>query len=310
VEKMADDNSLMKWMGWILIIIALFATVGVLLYYVTLLQNPTGHLPPEIVLGAALVIGVIALVVSLTFMTVIFKSLNLTNPQNSLGLPEGSVRAVIALSLILIFMISSVFLYWQVGHGGIFTTSVNVTQAQIDKMPQGDIVSINRTGTYNNESIFNVTLFIDNPSSVDIAKQIITTVSTLVVAIAGFYFGTKAVSVAKGAVEGSYPLIRKIKPSGFNKGDKDKEFKICGKNFDTPTVKFIPSGIIECTNVKWNATEISCTLTIKEDATPGKYTLVVTNSDGGEDKLENEFQVTGAKPEEEKKPEEQEKKTP
>jgi hypothetical protein len=287
---MADDEEPVKgwkWISWIL-----FAMIAILLIYVIIIIIPSGKLPAEIVLGVELVIGVIALIVSLVFMTVIFKSLNLTNPENSLGLPEGSIRAVIALSLILIFMISSVFLYYQVGHPATYT-SVNVTEAQIANISQGTIVSIQRGGTYNNESVFNVTFLANNQSSVDIAKQIITTVSTLVVAIAGFYFGTKAVSVAKGAVEISSPVIRRVEPLELKVGDNEKEIKIIGKDFETPKVKFKPDSGIEFIDMKWNETEISCKVNIKDDAAAGKYTVIVTNSDGGEDRLEDAFEVKG-----------------
>jgi hypothetical protein len=289
---MVSENTPVKWWGWVLISAILFATIGVLLYYVILLKDPVRGLPPEIVLGAALVIGVIALIIALTFMTVIFKSLNLTNSENSLGLPEGSIRAVIALSLILIFMISSVFLYYQVENGGRYT-SEGVTQAQIDNMSPDGIVSIDRVGTYHNESIFTVTRLVENQTSEDIAKQIITTVSTLVVAIAGFYFGTKAVGAVKAAPEVSSPVIRRIETTELKQGEEKKEFKIFGKNFElAKEVKLVrDSGPIECTDIKSNATEITCSLKINDDAQPGKYTVHVKNSDGGEDRLEDAFEV-------------------
>jgi hypothetical protein len=81
-----------------------------------------------------------------------------------LGLPEGSIRALIALGLILLFFILAVFLYADLLHG----TPGNPG-------PHGS-------------------------AGVDIAKQLATTISTLVVAIASFYFGSSAVSQAAAVV--------------------------------------------------------------------------------------------------------------
>jgi hypothetical protein len=299
-----NDNSPVTRWAWVAILLVLFGSIGLLIYYVDILKNsrlPPGTgvgLPPEIVLGVVLVLGVIALVASLTFMTVTYKSLNLTNSNHSLGLPEGSVRAVIALSLILIFMISSVFLYYQVSQGH-YDVSTGITQDQIDNFPQQNIIKIVYAGrNQSNESVFDVTTLIVNQSSVDIAKQIITTVSTLVVAIAGFYFGTQAVAVAKNATGISSPLIRKIEPPELPPGEKKDDFKIFGKDFETPQVKFVgESDTIECTNCRSNDTEIVCCVKIKDDAPPGKYTVIVTNADGGEDRLEYGFEIKEKKEE-------------
>ena len=62
--------------------------------------------------------GVIVLVLLLTAVATMFSILNLTNSTQALGLPEGSIRAVIALSLIVLFAILSVFLYQNISTGG------------------------------------------------------------------------------------------------------------------------------------------------------------------------------------------------
>lgn len=100
------------------------------------------------------------MLVSLTLVALAFAALNLSDRSEALSLPTGSVRAVIALSLILIFAITSTFLYSQLAQG---STA--------------------------------------NPESARFAEQILTTVSTLVVAVAGFYFGTRAVQSAQEEVE-------------------------------------------------------------------------------------------------------------
>ncbi len=282
---------------WGIISFVLVVVLASLFLYTLLVSVVNEGLGPELVLSIILVFGVIALVLMLTFMAVIFKSLELTDIKQTLGLPEGSVRAVIALSLILIFMISSVFLFFQVqSHESKIILSVNVTQEQIDKMPSDQIVSIVRI----NETSFNVSRKVNTGSETanDIAKQIITTVSTLVVAVAGFYFGTQAVSVAKGTVKAtSSPVIRSIVPDK-NEGKRDTEipFEISGKNFESPKVKLIQGSneITDFTDITSSPTKIKGLLKIppKSDKYPdGKWTVVVNNSDAEEDRLENAFEV-------------------
>jgi hypothetical protein len=64
----------------------------------------------------------------------------------------------------------------------------------------------------------------------------------LAVAVAGFYFGSRAVEVAKGVTPSTpEPLIRSIDPKDNTgkKRDEDFEITILGKNFDNPEIKLI-----------------------------------------------------------------------
>jgi len=284
--------------GWIVISIILFATVITIVSFVIILKNPdTNRWSPEIILSSLLVFGVIALIVSLTFIAVIFKSLELTDARETLGLPEGSIRAVIALSLILIFMISSVFLYYQIQiNDSKESIYRDITQDQINDIPKDEIISIIRI----NETRFTVTRLVDTGSETaeDVAKQIITTVSTLVVAVAGFYFGTRAVTVAQGSGQvTSDPVIRSINK---NEGKRDEEIllEISGKNFDSPKVRLLqePNKIeVPDDDITSSSTKIRCTLKIppKSDNYPdGKWTVVVINSDNREDKLNDAFTIS------------------
>ena len=52
-----------------------------------------------------------ALLATLALVAVTFSVAGLSDPSQALGLPEGSVRAAIALSLIVIFSITAIFFY-------------------------------------------------------------------------------------------------------------------------------------------------------------------------------------------------------
>jgi amino acid transporter len=115
--------------------------------------NQTLALPLLLIAGVVIFLGALAALVLL------FVRNGLSNRNYALGLPDGSIRAIIALSLILLVAILAVFLY--IGQGGL-GTDAQPTVAQTD-----------------------------------LAKQLVTTMSTLVVAIASFYFGSTTVREAK-----------------------------------------------------------------------------------------------------------------
>jgi hypothetical protein len=120
-----------------------------------------GH--QTLALPLLLITGIVVFLGALASLVVIFRRQGLANRDFPLGLPDGSIRAIIALSLILLFAIVAIFLY--IGQGG-FGTDNQPTDAQTD-----------------------------------MAKQLVTTLSTLVVAIASFYFGSTTVEKAHRSPE-------------------------------------------------------------------------------------------------------------
>jgi hypothetical protein len=141
------------------------------------LANPDLLTKPEVQLPIVLIATVLAVVGGLSFLVIVLAYLGLTTPDAALGMPEGSIRAVIAISLLFLFMILSVFLY------------VNLAKA-------------------------------GNSSAPDIAKQLITTVATLAVSVAGFYFGTSSVAAAAKAVAQQTASLRIVSPSSPQTLDK------------------------------------------------------------------------------------------
>jgi hypothetical protein len=158
----------------------LFITMGIaaiLIIVIGFHPNLTFSLP------LLMVLGLIMFVVSLTLAAVVLKRMGLACKFEALGLPSGSVRALIALSLIIIFAIMTIYLYSNLGSAPVVLNS-NVT-----------VVYPNGTWT----STLNSTSVLTEPTEAqkDFSLQTLTTVSTLVVAIASFYFGTKAANTAK-----------------------------------------------------------------------------------------------------------------
>jgi hypothetical protein len=147
-----------------------------------------------------LVSGAVALLLSLALLVVVLRNLGLTDPRFALALPEGSIRAVIALLLILLFFIASVFLYSN-GRRDTGTVLDPVSRATVDAIPPEALVSVEPSTI--DKTMFRVVRHADTAASDDLAKQLLTTISTLVVAVAAFYFGANSVqSAARIGTEG------------------------------------------------------------------------------------------------------------
>ena len=188
---------------------------------------PKDRFLPEIALTMLLLAGLVALMAALSIMTAVLGALGMSDRTHSLGMPAGSVRAVVALSLILIFAITSIFLFRQLSNPP--TVQIKgLTQAQLADIPGKEIVSSKPSEV--GESLFDVERRLANEASEDFAKQILTLIGTLVTAVAAFYFGAKAVeSGARSAVEAS-PRGQVTVPPVIGLGLEDAESKVKAGN--------------------------------------------------------------------------------
>ena len=243
---------------------------------------------PEIALTILVVVAVLAFLGMLAAVTAILAALGLANSEYALGMPEGSIRAVIALSLLLIFVIASLYLYssleptyWAQG------LEKEQFEAFIKENPERilDFTSYVRGST----TFYDVRLKTErNQSSVQYANQMLTLVGTLVGAVSGFYFGTRAVAAARGMGAPSQPVIGHIDPDKLE-AKEGVAVEISGKNFDLPkegaTVKLTSNGEdpIVGQDITSSTTKIKCTFNLK-DKKEGEWNLVVVNQDGEEAK--------------------------
>jgi hypothetical protein len=153
---------------------------------------------PEITLTVLLVIGVVVLLVTLAALVSLLAAHDLADKNQALGLPEGTVRAVVALVLLLVFSILSIFLYGDIAHGRT-ELAQGVSQAIVEALPADRIISI-AARDQAGETVYDVTLRGGSETSDDLADRIITLVGTLVAALTAFYFGSQAVRSAAAAV--------------------------------------------------------------------------------------------------------------
>ena len=252
---------------------------------------------PEIGLTILLIMGVGTLILVFSMLTPIFSALGLADSKRAMGLPEGSIRAFIAIMLILMFIIVSVFLYEQLDFNTY--TLEGITQEKLDQIPTENIISIDKKQE-GEETVFNVQIKVleATQESGDFANQMFTTISTLVVSLAGFYFGAQSVSIAKGTVaEKVKPLIRKMSVTEGKQTDTLSGVLIEGKGFkNIKSVKLVnmngdKKGEIPGDGVTSSSDTILCTFKIGTDDEAGDYALIVTTEDGGEDRYDKIFKV-------------------
>jgi hypothetical protein len=160
---------------------------------------------PQATLAVNFVAAVVLLVLVLCTLTIVFRRLDLGDETRAMGLPEGSVRAVIALLLIMLFFLATMFL---------FSSSQNRTDATMQRSLQG-ITAERLSGIPTEEiltltmseatpNLYDVTLTqapVNTPTSNDIAKQLVTILGTLVTAVAAFYFGANSVAAAHRQID-------------------------------------------------------------------------------------------------------------
>jgi hypothetical protein len=134
----------------------------------------------DVLFPLLLVAGVVALVLVVAVLVGLFKRMGLTNAAYPLGLPNGSISAIIALMLILVFAMLSVLV------------QVNLTP---DERDRGFDAGTSRPASSLGNPVTNMCGWPvhnlaesreESSAQVDIGKQLVTTVSTLVVAISAF----------------------------------------------------------------------------------------------------------------------------
>jgi hypothetical protein len=252
----------------------------------------TGVVEPAVRLPVLAISGVIALLLALAVVAGAFTLFNLSNAREALGLPEGSVRAVIALSLIVLFAILSVYLYTDLSRGGLrAATNLDTTQKDelLKSIPATQVVATIPDAPAQH---FTVVYRDGNGAGQDFARQILVMIGTLVTAVSSFYFGSKTSSPPTDAATKPKPNLRSIVPDTAARGafaldingdglDLVKEVKIV-----QGAHQIIASGVVS------SASLIRCQLTVPAMEPPGKWTVIVTDGLGQSTQLPDTLTLT------------------
>jgi hypothetical protein len=238
----------------------------------------------------------------LALTSVFFASVNLSDPKQALGLPDGSVRAVIALSLVVLFAILSVFLYSSLASSGqtLTTNQLNPTQFKaFQDSPAGkQILWVDQNGSPKSPTFVVHYRDAPDPTSQDFAKQLLVLIGTLMTSVAGFYFGAQTATSAASAASDSGKLgtlvIRSIDHTTLTRGSDPIQVKISGENLDLVNEVKIVSGsqTTFATDVSSNATQVTCSLAVKDASPTGAWDVIVTDKRGQTAKLQGAVTVS------------------
>jgi hypothetical protein len=218
--------------------------------------------------------GVILLILALTIVALIFSLLNINDKTQAMGLPDGSIRAVIALSLIVLFAILSVYLYE--GANGELNTIQNLSDMDRVRFIQDhptarDLQSVpvkDKSGKPT--SLYNVTYrSATNTTREDFAKQLLVLLGTLMTAITSFYLGAGTATSAAAAAQPDStppPTVSSIDPTSYSLSNRGPviQLKIMGNNLNIIThAKIVKAGVpVIGTNVQSNPTQVTCSIAV------------------------------------------------
>jgi hypothetical protein len=175
-------------------------------------------------LSAIVLVGLALTVVFMAILVIIYSVLGVENKDQALGLPEGSVRALLAFSLVLIFVCLATFLFSALNDKGCSNcgkTLTRVSDAQLSDLKANFIVAAEqaRDGNGNllyeqvpgptpgaspvndlKHPLYSVTYYPkQSTEAADFAKQIFTTLATIFVSVISFYFGSSVTASANKA---------------------------------------------------------------------------------------------------------------
>ena len=178
-----------------------------------------------IFLSQIVLVGLALTVVFMALLAIIYSVMGVEDPKQALGLPEGSVRALLAFSLVLIFVCLAAFLFGEVNKNNQPSegkTLTRVTEAQLADLKTNFVVASElakdqTTGKLLYEQVsasdpkappvddlkhplYTATYYPKGSKDAeDFAKQIFTTLATVFVSVVSFYFGSSVTSSAAAA---------------------------------------------------------------------------------------------------------------
>lgn len=158
-----------------------------------------------------LVVAGVFFIVALMVVPWAFKKLALDDKAQALGLPDGSIRAIIALTLVLLFGVLPMYLFNRIAGSGAMLPPISglnqdaQVQAAKDYKDYGPIFI--KVPNPAKPDDFTYTMYFHqpvDPSGIDFAKQMLVLLGTLATSVASFYFGSKtATSSASSAAKAS-----------------------------------------------------------------------------------------------------------
>ena len=235
-------------------------------------------------------IGVVSLLGVLAAMAIAFKTMHLANQTQALGLPEGSVRAVIALSLILIFAVVTVYLFSdlsncksvvEVDKSGkpVKTVSAPVSTSTVVTNTAGTTTTTVTTNDPNKPLPVSDEQKARAAASQDFAKQLLIMLGTLITSLTSFYFGSN--TPATGTSRPPAPKLTGIDPQTLAASSLPQPIKVQGTGLqavDSVTLREAKGATVA--GVIASLADTLLTVTVPTGTTAGTWSVVIKTKDG------------------------------
>ncbi|HTV03542.1 MAG TPA: hypothetical protein VMF13_23520 [Luteitalea sp.] len=196
-------------------IILLGAAIYGLYQFAYYLEDAKGNNEGAQALTFLILVGLALIVALMAGLGIVYSFLGVADRRQALALPEGSVRALIAFSLVLIFVCMATFVY----KGAAATRLVEVGQlkrvtaqqittleksfsvaAEPARDDKGTLITDPPQGGGQPVPLFNAVYYAEQGREAnEIGKQIFTTLATVFVSVVSFYFGSSTTASAVGA---------------------------------------------------------------------------------------------------------------
>jgi hypothetical protein len=275
----------------------------------------------EMQMGLFVALAATVLMVVLAAMAIIYQRLGLDNKDQALGLPQGSVRSLIALLLLVGFVIITIYLFRVVSESNVDKIE-HVTQAQLDafknRLVAAQIVpskadkqqakadqqqaKAGQQQAKTSKELYDIWVTVprNDTATERFAQQIFTALLTLVTAVSSFYFGSRK-GEEESSSKGKSQEAAKSQVKVTTVAPTSAQATATGATLITITgAGFTGGAEVELRKTGQNAikatkvnvvddTTMSCEIDVNSVAT-GKWDLVVIRN-GKEHPLKDAFEV-------------------
>lgn len=272
-----------------ILMIALVIAMGYGLYLM-FTSSAVKTLPSSVQLPLLTIVGVMILLGTLAVVAIAFAGFDLSDKTQALGLPEGSVRAAIALSLILLFSILTVFLYSTLATPPLseLQSIAGLNQAQVDSLKGTVQVAAVKPAQDVKDGFTVYYREPKNQAAEDFAKQLLVLIGTLVTSVTSFYFGSRGAATASIETPKPTPTLRGVTPKLLDvTSASPAHLEISGDNLQLITEAKLVNGSdqIVATNVTSSGSVVKCDLKLDPNRQKGAWDVVVTDAAGKSTKL-------------------------
>jgi amino acid transporter len=267
-----------------------------------------GKVDDSVRLPLLVIAGLVSLIALLAVMAIAFKTVHLANQTQALGLPDGTVRAVIALSLILIFAVVTVYLFSNLSDlDTVACQELEALKNQIAKTtgnrslaatPVATDTSGTNAPTSTSLSPADTRRQSKLASSEDFAKQLLIMLGTLITSITSFYFASSKTDSASSRTPPPPPPSKPMTLSGVSpptapRDNLPTEFTVMGTGLTGVGAVSLQSGtlILQAQDVSL-PTDTAVRFKPPANLNADKWEVIIETRDGVKQKVPGSIEIT------------------